>query len=118
MTLVVHNVVTTSEIEHKIERPPKVKDPSPKNRRGKKVEESSDDGPLFEYETVYHSVIKFYLLDSSNFDYLDLSDREVLPAFNQRVKSRVDVGLKPTDQFGLKMKIQSVFDARRCMTIL
>ena len=82
------------------------------------VEESSDEGPLFEYETIYHSEIKLYLLDSSNFDFLDLSDREVLPAFNQRVKSRVDAGLKATDQFGLKMKIQSVFDARRCLTML
>lgn len=107
MTLVVHNIVTTTEIEHKIERPPKVKAPSSPIKRGKKivVEESSDEGPLYEYETIYHSEIKFYLLDSSNFDYLDLSDREVLPAFNQRVKNRVDAGLKATDQFGLKMKI-------------
>ena len=123
MTLVVHNIVTTTEIEHKIEKPPKQpKEPksSRSPKKGKKivVEESSDEGPTYEYETVYHSEIKFYLLDSSNFDYLDLSDREVLPAFNQRVKSRVDIGLKPTDQFGLKMKIQSVFDARRSMTIL
>ena len=121
LTLVVHNIVTTTEIERKINRTPKPKSPqTPKSpRKGQKiVVEESSDGPLYEYETIYHSSIKFYLLDSSNYEFLDLSDREVLPSFNQRVKSRVDSGLKPTDHFGLKMKIQSVFDARYTLMIM
>jgi hypothetical protein len=111
MTLVVHNIVTTSEIEHKIVKELKVKSPLVKSpmvkskKSSKVVVEESDDGPSFWIETVYHSEIKFYLLDSNNYEFLDLTDREVLPSFNQRVKSRVDSGLKPTDQFGLKMKI-------------
>ena len=54
------------------------RDSSPRSPTRKNRPES----PNFWYETVFNSDIKFYYLDSANFDFMDLSDREILPAFN------------------------------------
>ena len=62
--------------------------------------------------------IEFYYLDSSNLEHLNRPDADLPELFNQRVRERVLAGLKPTDHFGIKMSIQSMFDVRRSLTIL
>ena len=53
----------------------------------------------------YHTDLKFYLLDSMNFEILDYSDKEVPQFLNQKVKDRVLIGIKPMNHFTMKMTI-------------
>jgi hypothetical protein len=65
------------------------------------------------------SQLKFYLLDSTNFPHLSISDHEkISQVFQEKIKEKVDLGLKTTSKFIVRMSIQSLFDARSIFTKL
>ena len=71
-----------------------------------------------EKKKIHKTDLKFYLLDSMNFEILDYSDKEIPEFINQKAKERVLVGLTPMNQFTLKMTIQCYFDLKRILVIL
>lgn len=83
------------------------------NQSPKEEESEESDGGV-----VFVDKLDFYFLDSSNMKHLDIPDKDCPEFFNKRVKDRVDVGMKPTNKFAVKMAIQSIFDVRRSLTIL
>ena len=85
-----------------------------KKASGSKTPDKSEEG---ESGVVFVDKVDFYFLDSSNMTHLDIDDSDCPEFFNQRVKNRVEVGMKPTNKFMVKMAIQSIFDVRRSLTI-
>ena len=55
---------------------------------------------------------KFYLLDSSNFVHLDKTELELPELVMERVREKVQLGLKASSMFQVKMTIQSMYDQR------
>ena len=53
-----------------------------------------------------------------NLNHMDEPDENVPRTYNKWQQAKVEAGLKPTPQFVIKMCTQSIFDARRMMTIL
>ena len=51
------------------------------------------------------SQLKFYLLDSSNFEHLNKTPEQIPDMIQERVQEKVALGLKATDKFLIKMTI-------------
>ena len=93
VTLVVHKIVTQKEVEKEV-------DTINQQNTGAKGSASK-----LKEEVQYNVDLKFYLLDSMNFEILDYSDKEVPEFINQKAKERVLVGIKPMNHFTMKMTI-------------
>jgi hypothetical protein len=57
-------------------------------------------------------------MDSLNIQHWSFGDAEVPKIYMKRVKERMRAGIKPTNEFMMKMSIQGIFDARRSIIIL
>ena len=59
-----------------------------------------------------------YLLDSNNLEYLQHPDVNIPKLYNYRLRERISGGVKIPVKFTMQMSIQSIFDIRRCLTIM
>lgn len=101
------NVLACRDLNAKPERPVRGL------ARGNSLRTTAGKAPTLRKDTVH-----FYFLDSFNLEHLWVSDREVPALFLKRVSESKQAGLKVTNEFMLKMNLQSVFDIRRSLVIL
>lgn len=65
-----------------------------------------------------NSVTRLYLLDSSNYVYLDKIDEQIPEMIQKRNRDKVALGLQATVPFTLKMSVQNFIDVRKALEII
>eukprot|EP00347_Sterkiella_histriomuscorum_P012748 403367374 len=61
---------------------------------------------------------KFYLLDSSNLEFLNKSDEQLPEVMEKRSREKNKIGMKPSSFFNMKMSIHSLFDLKKAFEII
>jgi len=65
-----------------------------------------------------NDLIRLYLLDSSNYIYLDKIDEQIPEVLQERNREKMVYGVQPNSEFMFKMCVQNYIDVRKALEVI